>query len=185
MEDEKILELYWQREERAIAETKEKYGHYCQTISYNILNNYEDAKECENDTYNALWNLIPPNRPHYFKAYLGRVVRNISLSKYDYNSAKKRNSTMDLIISELEECLVGKEDVAVSYEEGQIAKHISEFLRTEEKLKRQVFVRRYYYSDSIATISRQFGISESKVKSMLFRLRNKLKCYLEKEGVRI
>ncbi len=183
MEDEKIMDLYWQREESAVAETAKKYGHYCQTIAYNILNDYEDAMECENDAYIALWNTIPPKRPLYFKAFLASVVRNISFSKYDYNSAKKRNSRFDLVLSELEECLVTKEDVASSYEEGEIATYISDYLKTLEKTKRQVFVRRYYYSDSIAMISRQFGISESKVKSMLFRIRNNLRRYLEKEGV--
>lgn len=183
MEDEKIVDLFWERSESAIIETEKKYGQYCKTIAINILGNSEDAKECENDAYHALWNTIPPNRPSVLKAYLGRILRNIAIDKYDYNTAQKRNSKFDLILSELEECIVSPANVELQYEQGEIAKRISEFLWTIDKENRIVFVRRYWYSDSIASIAAQFGMSESKVKSMLFRMRNRLKIYLEKEGV--
>ena len=185
MEDEKILDLYWQRDESAIDETCKKYGHYCQTIAYNILNDYEDVKECENDTYIALWNVIPPKRPLHFKAFVGRIVRNISFDRYDYNVAKKRNSHFDLVLSELEECIPVEPTFTSDYKEGEVAKLISDYLRTLDKTKRQVFIRRYFYSDSIASLSSQFGISESKVKSVLFRIRNGLRLHLQKEGVRV
>lgn len=183
MEDEKIVDLFWERSESAIIETAKKYGQYCKTIAINILGNSEDAKECENDAYHALWNTIPPNRPSVLKAYLGRILRNIAIDKYDYNTAQKRNSKFDLILSELEECIVSPANVELQYEQGEIAKRISEFLWTIDKENRIVFVRRYWYSDSISSIAAQFGMSESKVKSMLFRMRNRLKIYLEKEGV--
>jgi RNA polymerase sigma factor (sigma-70 family) len=183
VEDEKIVDLFWERSESAIIETEKKYGQYCKTIAINILGNSEDAKECENDAYHALWNTIPPNRPSVLKAYLGRILRNIAIDKYDYNTAQKRNSKFDLILSELEECIVSPANVELQYEQGEIAKRISEFLWTIDKENRIVFVRRYWYSDSIASIAAQFGMSESKVKSMLFRMRNRLKIYLEKEGV--
>ncbi len=183
MEDDKIIDLYWKRMEVAIEETSLKYGSYCRTIAYNILSNHEDAEESENDTYTALWKTIPPKRPVNLKAFIGRVVRNLSLTKYDYNVARKRNSSFTVILSELEECLAATETVESQYEKGEIVKYISEFLRTLKKEQRQMFVRRYWYSDSIATIATQFGMSESKVKSMLFRIRGRLRLYLEGKGV--
>lgn len=185
MEDHKIIDLYWERVETAVEETSAKYGNYCRAIAYNILSNHEDAEESENDTYNALWNTIPPKRPQNLKAFIGGVVRNLSLTKYDYNTAKKRNSNFTVILSELEECLAATETVETQYEQGEIAKYISDFLRTLKKEQRQMFILRYWYSDSITTIAIRFGMSESKVKSMLFRIRGKLKLYLEGKGVRL
>lgn len=185
MEDEKIIDLFWERSESAISETSKKYGRYCQKIALNILNNREDAEECENDAYIALWNTIPPNRPSFLKVFLGRMVRNISLDKYDYNTAKKRNNKFDIILSELEECIASTENVESIYEKGQVSKAISDFLRSIDKDKRIVFIRRYWYSDSISDISQLLGFSESKIKSMLFRTRNKLKVHLKKEGLLI
>ena len=115
--------------------------------------------------------------------YLGRITRNIALDKYDYNSAKKRNGEFDLILSELEDCISSADNVEAEYEAGEVATHISEFLRSVDVISRQVFVRRYWYSDCIAEIAIRFGMSESKVKSLLFRIRSKLKIHLEKEGV--
>lgn len=185
LEDEKILDLYWARDDRAITETGCKYGKYCRSIAYNLLSNMEDAKECENDTYAALWSTIPPSRPKRFKAYIGRVVRNISIDRYDYNTAGKRDCNMTSILSELTECIISKDDVWEQYEQGEIARQISAFLRTLDKPARQVFLRRYWYSEPISVIANEFHMSESKVKSMLFRIRNKLRLYLEKEGVHV
>ena len=105
MDDEKIVDLFWERSELAIAETSIKYGMYCRTIAHNILSNYLDAQVCENDTYIAAWNAIPPTRPTKLLAFLGRLTRNIALDRYDYNTAKKRNGEFNILLSELEECI--------------------------------------------------------------------------------
>lgn len=183
MDDEKIIDLFWERSELAIAETSTKYGLYCRTIALNILSDYSDAEECENDTYIAAWNTIPPTRPIKLFAFLGRITRNIALNRYDYHTAKKRRDGFHILLSELEECIPSTYSVELQYESDQVSKAISDFLRSIDSEIRIVFIRRYWYSDSIKNISKQFGISESKIKSMLFRTRNKLKAYLEKEGI--
>ena len=183
MDDEKIVDLYWERSELAIAETSIKYGKYCRTIALNILSNHLDAQECENDTYIAAWNAIPPTRPIKLLAFLGRLTRNIALDRYDYNAAKKRNGKFNILLSELEECIPSANNVEMQYESGQVSMAISDFLRSIDSEIRVVFIRRYWYSDSLKDISKQLGISESKLKSILFRTRNKLKVYLEKEGI--
>lgn len=183
MEDEKIIDLFWDRRETAIEETINKYNSYCLYIANNIINNIEDAKECVNDTYHAVWNKIPPTRPSNFKTFLGRITRNISLDRYDYNKAKKRNSQFDLLLSELEECIPALEDVEKKFFEGQLAKSISNFLRQCSEEQRIIFIRRYWYSDSIRDIAKEYKLNENNVKSILFRTRNKLKIYLEKEGM--
>lgn len=185
MDDEKIVDLFWERSELAIVETKTKYGKYCRSIAFNILSNYSDVEECENDTYIAAWNAMPPTRPTKLLAFLGRLTRNIALDRYDYNFAQKRNGEFNLLLSELEECIPSTYNLEAQYENGQIAKAISKFLYTVDSQRRVIFIRRYWYSDSIKDISLQFGITDSKVKSILFRTRNKLKAYLEKEGIKI
>lgn len=183
MEDEKIVDLLWARSEFAIRELSKKYSGYCQKISFNILNSYDDSIECENDAYLALWNAIPPSRPHSLKAFLGKIVRNVSLVKYDYNNAQKRNSTFDAVLCELENFIASSENVEEIYEQGELAREINTFLTGLDKEKRIAFVRRYWYSDSVADISLRLGISESKVKSILFRTRNNLKLHLKKGDV--
>lgn len=185
MDDKEIITLYLQRSQMAIIETKSKYGHYCRAIASNILSNYADIEECENDTYMAAWNIIPPNWPNKLSVFLGRVIRNIALDKYSYNKAKKRNNEFDVILSELEECLSSPDTVENQYEHGELAKSISKFLYTIDREARSVFIRRYWYSDSIKEISTNFNMSSSKVKSMLHRTRSKLKKHLEKEGFEI
>lgn len=185
MEDKKIIDLYFERSENAIYETANKYGNYCRAIAFNILYNNEDTQECENDTYMAAWKAMPPTRPKILRVYLGRLTRNIALDKYDYNKAKKRNNEFDLILSELEECISSKENIETQFQSNNVSKVISDFLRTVNEEKRCIFLRRYWYSDSIEDISSRFNISSSKVKSTLFRMRKKLKLYLEKEGVNI
>lgn len=182
MEDEIIIDLYWKRSETAISETSRKYGSYCKTIAFNILSDSFEAEECENDTYIAVWNAIPPTRPIMLKSFLGRLVRNIALNRYDYNKAKKRNNEFDILLSELGDC-IASQSTQSEYETGYIAKLISNFLRSIDATSRLVFIRRYWYSDSINDISLRFNMSISKIKSMLFRTRNKLKIYLEKEDV--
>lgn len=183
MEDELIIDLYWERSEDAISETAKKYGRYCYTIAFNLLSNHADAQECENDTYVAAWNAIPPTRPNKLLPFLGRLARNIALNRYDYNMAKKRNDEFNILLSELEECIQAPNTVETEIEAGYVAKLISDFLRTIDTESRCVFLRRYWYSDSIKDISTRYGMSSSKIKSMLFRTRNKLRDYLKKEGV--
>lgn len=183
MEDSQIIELYWQRSEEAIAATSQKYGRLCRRIAMNIVGNFSDAEECENDTYVAVWNAIPPTRPKIFSAFLSKIARNIALNRYEYNKAQKRNNEFDLILSELEECIAAKNTVEDAVEEGVVASMLDDFLETLSKEKRVIFVRRYWYSDSVKDIAKRMQITESKVKTVLFRTRKELQDYLEERGV--
>ena len=183
MEDEKIINLYFDRDERAIEETAKKYGAMVRSIAYRILQSTPDSEECENDTYHTAWNAIPPASPPYLSAFLGRIARNISFDKYQYRHAAKRNIAFETGLSELESCLSAAHDPADEAEQKEIAGQISRFLRKSNPIKRRVFIRRYWYCDSIAEIAKNFGYSESKVKSMLLRTRRELKNYLEKQGM--
>lgn len=186
MDDDMIIDLYWARSESAISETAKKYGNYCAKIAMNILQDREDSEECVNDTYLKAWNAIPPERPVIFLSFLGRIARNLSLNKYKKRNTKKRGGNeVELLLSELESCIPSGSNVEAEYETGMIAKTIDNFLYSIDTENRIVFVRRYWYADSIASISARFNMSESKIKSMLFRTRNKLKAHLEKEGVTI
>lgn len=185
MTDNEIVELYWQRSETAIKETEIKYGKLCRHIAMNILKNSEDADECVNDTYLGAWNAIPPQKPTVFSAYLCRITRNIALKKYGYSNAKKRSMQVEISLTELEDCVFGAKDIPYQFEAEHVAEVISDFLRTLSYENRNVFMRRYWFYDSISDISSRFAISESKVKSMLFRTRSKLKDYLMKEGIEL
>lgn len=182
MDDERIVDLFWERSETAITETSKKYSAYICTIAYNILSNVHDAEECENDTYSAAWNAIPPARPNVLKAFLGKLARNIACDRYDYNTARKRNSNFDVLLSELEEVIVSPQSEWL-YEDGQIAKLIRDFLLTQTQQNRAIFVYRYWHSEPAKVIATRFRMSESNVNTRLSRLRGKLKAYLEKEGV--
>lgn len=184
MKDEDIINLYWEREERAISATAEKYGNYCHVIAYNILHNNEDAEECANDTYLAAWNSIPPHRPHPLSAYLGRITRNLALNKYKRSNTKKRGfGQVPSVLSELEECIPSSSSVEQEAEENRLIELINDFLYTQPQIKRTVFVRRYWHLWAIRTIAEKYDMTESKVASILFRMRNELKEHLEKEGI--
>lgn len=183
MEDKDIIELYWKRTQRAITETAEKYGNRLHSLSMNILHNYEDAEECVNDTYHETWNHIPPQRPDFFFAYLAKLTRHFSLGRYDYHHAKKRSAEIVELTTELESCIPAPNDYERKLQSEEIGKIISEFLEKQTQQMRIVFVRRYWYMDSIQEIANSQQISESKVKSMLFRMRNKLREYLVKEDI--
>lgn len=185
MEDSQIIELYWNRSESAISETSNKYGRLLRNIALNILGNYSDAEECENDTYVAAWNNIPPTRPNVFSAFLSRIVRNISINRYEYNRAKKRNGEYDLILSELEECIAADTSVEDDYAAGEISGYIDDFLKSQKQEVRVIFVRRYWYADSVKDIAERMRITESKVKTVLFRTRSKLQEYLAERGVTV
>lgn len=183
MEDSKIIDLYWERSESAIKETQLKYGKLCNHIAMNVLHNIENVEECVNDTYLGAWNAMPSQRPNILSAFLCRITRNIALKKYEYNHAQKRNPEIEASFTELDDCITSSENVEEQYEAIYIAKLVSQFLRTLSYENRNIFLRRYWYFDSISEIANCFQYSESKVKSMLFRIRMKLKEQLEKEGV--
>jgi RNA polymerase sigma-70 factor (ECF subfamily) len=184
VDDQFIVNLFWERSEAAITETAHKYGAYCRSIAQNILRNHEDAEECINDTYMSLWNSIPPQKPSSFRAYLAKIARNHSLNKYAQKTALKRGSReQPLIFEELAECVSFGHSTETLWETRLLTAQINAFLRSQSKETQIVFVRRYWYSDSIHAISARLLISESKVKSILFRCRKKLKDYLEREGV--
>jgi len=186
MNDAEIIELYWSRSESAISETSNKYGGYCNTIAMNILHNHEDSEECVSDVFFGVWNSIPPEKPSLLKPFIGRITRNFALNKYKAYSAKKRGGgTVELLLSELEDCIPSWRNVEAEYEAGFVAGLISEFLSTAGKEQRLIFIRRYWYADKIAEISKRYGISENNIKSTLYRTRIRSKEYLEKEGITI
>lgn len=183
-DDNNIIKLFWERSEEAIVETSKKYSNYCYTIAYNILYNNEDAEECVNDTYLRAWNTIPPDRPNCLATFLGKITRNLSLNKYKYHKAAKRGfGQVESAISELEACIPASTDTELLFDELVLTEAINNFLGNQKKIKRIVFIQRYWYLMPIKEIAEQFNMSESKAKSMLFRTRNELKGYLEKEGV--
>lgn len=184
MKDREIIDLYWERKETAISATAEKYGKYCHSISYNILHNHEDAEECVNDTYLGAWKSIPPQRPECLSAYLGKITRNFSLNYFKQYTAEKRGGGQtEAVLSELEDCIPAETDVEQAIDEMILVKSINRFLREQPEQKRNIFIRRYWYLCPIRDIAENYGMSESKVASLLFRMRNKLKTHLEKEGI--
>lgn len=186
LEDGQIIELYWNRAEAAISATAAKYSRFLHAISLRIVRNPEDADECVNDTYLRTWNSIPPTRPQVLKAYLGTIVRNLSLDCYNRRFAARRQAgEFTLLLSELEECIPASKTLEEAYEDQEIADSISHFLQKLSAEKQKIFIRRYYYCEDIKEIAARYGYSESKVKSALFDTRKKLKKYLEKEGIYI
>ncbi len=179
MEDGKIIELYFDRNEEAIKQTQLRFGKLCHGIAHNILGNTADAEECENDTYLGVWNAIPPQKPKNLKAFVAKIARNLALGRLEYNTADKR-SGIAADFSELENVLADEE---TSMTEEDIGHLISEFLRGEREDARNVFMRKYWFFDSIEDIAKRYAFSESKVKSMLFHTRNKLRHYLKSKGV--
>lgn len=184
LKDENIIGLYFERNEKAIAETDKKYGKLCFSIAHNILQSAEDSKECVNDTYLHLWNSIPPVKPKNFPAFISKVARFVSFDRYDFLHAKKRFSEGEVPFEELEEVLPD-DRMKKETEDSELGEIIDGFLRKEKPDSRNVFIRRYYFCDSVSEIAKRFAFSESKVKSMLGRTRKRLREYLEKEGVRL
>lgn len=184
MEDERIVELYWARSEKAISETADKYGRYCYSIAYNILHSREDSEECVNDTYLKAWNAMPEERPRRLAAFLGRITRNLSLNRLEKYEAKKRGAgQVPLALEELQECVPSADNTEQIVDDMALADLLNRFLASSGAEKRKIFMRRYWYLSSVAEIAKAYGISESKVKMSLLRSREELKRYLEKEGV--
>ena len=184
MEDGDIIALYLERNQEAIAETEKKYGRYCYSIAYNILYNAEDAEESVNDALMNAWNSIPPHIPSILSAFLGKLTRYVSLKKWRYARAQKRGGgEITLAYEELSDCIPGNKSVEEELQEKELAEIIDRFLDELPAAERHIFICRYWYFDDISTISKQFGFSNSKVKSMLYRIRKKLLFRLNKEGV--
>lgn len=183
MEDEKIVQLYWNRDENAIPVTTEKYGPYCTGIARNILGNYEDAEECVNDTYLNAWNAMPPHRPQILSAFLGKLTRNLSFNRWKHNHADKRGGyTLPQVLDELGECVAGKDSVESELERKELVMALNNYLTTLSSHKRNIFIRRYWYTDSINDIACRFSMTEGGVSMLLSRLRKDLHNYLIKRG---
>ena len=183
MDDEKIVRLYWDRDEQAIPATSEKYGKYCTSIAGNILGNKEDAEECVNDTYLHAWNAIPPHRPVLLSTFLGKIVRNLSLNRYKHNTADKRGGgELPAVLDELSELVSGSDDVEQEFHAKELVKTIDAFLDTLSPEKRSIFVCRYWYTESISQIAARYGMSEGAVSMTLNRLRSKLHSCLSERG---
>lgn len=180
MDDIRIIELYFARDEEAIRETDKKYGRYCHYIAKNILNNDEDAKEIVNDTYLKAWNTIPPNRPNPLKPYVGTISRNLALDAYDKYHAQKRGGQCELVFEELADFIPdGGADIGESV---ALSDAISRFLASLPERTRNIFVRRYYYLSPISEIASDYGMKESNIGMHLLRTRKKLEDFLKKEG---
>lgn len=184
MEDRQIVDLYFERNELAIAETGKKYGGYCYNIAYRIVMSLPDAEECVNDTWLHAWNAMPPQRPKVLRQFLAKITRNLSLDRRRVNLAQKRGGgELELTLEELSECIGGNSDPADNLEMEELKKGISEFLHTLPERERSIFLRRYFYLEKTSAIARQYLIKEANVRLILSRTRQKLKDYLWKEGL--
>ena len=184
MKDTEIIELYWNRDEAAITASADTYGNYCYSIAYNILSNNEDAEECVNDTWLNAWKSIPPQRPNRLSTYLGKITRNLSLNRYKLLTAQKRGKgQVELALSELEGCIPVQGDMDQITDEMVLVNAIETFLCAQPRTERNIFIGRYWYLYPIRDLAGAYRMSESKVVSMLHRMRTKLKLHLEKEGI--
>lgn len=181
MDDKSIIELYFSRDEDALKETALKYGRLCYSIAYNVLGNREDAEECVNDTYAGMWGAIPPARPDNLTAFISKIARNLSLKRLEHQARAKR-SGVSVSLSELED-VISDGDVFEHITEEELGRLISDFLRGETREVRGVFIRKYFFFDSVSQISKRYSFTESKVKSMLFHARKRLGEYLRKNGI--
>ncbi|MEY8357152.1 sigma-70 family RNA polymerase sigma factor [Lachnospiraceae bacterium 54-53] len=184
MTDEKIIELYWSRDESALEESSRQYGRYCFSIAHNILKNKEDSDECVNDTWLKAWNAIPPQRPNKLSLFIGRITRNLAFDRFKAQKAQKRcGGEFMLVLEELDECIPSKNGVESAILDEDLNNIINSFLHMLPKRECSIFLARYWYSKPLAEIAQQFSVRENSVKASLFRSRKKLKAYLEKEGV--
>ncbi len=184
MDDGKIIEQFFERNENALKETEAKYGRLCASIARNILRDKSDQEECLNDIYLNLWNTIPPEHPRNFAAFIAKLARNICLKRVEFNTALKRTPEAEISISELEDILPDK-NAEFDIADEELGKLISRFLMTENEDARNVFLRKYWFFDSVKDIAKGYGFTQSKVKSMLYHTRERFKKYLEKEGIKL
>lgn len=182
MEDQQIVDLYFARSESAITETDRKYGRYCHSIAYNILEDHEDAKEIVNDTYLKAWNTIPPNRPDPLKPYVGMISRHLSLDRYEEYHTQKRGGQVPLVLEELAECIPDNDSREDIGESVALKDALARFIRSLPDKTQVIFLRRYWYASSVAEIAEEYGMRENSVNVLLHRTRKKLKDHLQKEG---
>ena len=178
MEDYKIVDLYWERKEKAIAETEKKYGKMLHSLSYSLLSSHEDAEECVNDTYLGAWNTMPSARPMYLGPFLSKITRRLSIDRWRRDHREKRGGVAGMV-EELTECIPDENTPAAEYQRGLLRGELNSFLGTLSEEKRAVFVRRYFYAQPVGVIAQEMGIGEAKVKVVLHRLREQLKQRLE------
>ena len=183
MDDEKIIEMFFDRNEQALGETEQKYGKYCYAVSYRILNSNEDSEECVNDTWLAAWNAIPPKRPESLRGFLARICRNISLDRLDFLKADKRNRNVTEAFEELEAFLSGGEENVP--EEMFMREAVNRFLASLDRKTRIIFMRRYWYFCTVTEIAESLRISENSVRVTLHRTKLKMRNFFEKEGITI
>ncbi len=183
MEDHQIIKLYFARNEQAIQETESKYGKYCYRIAKNILSIHEDAEECVNDTYFSVWKQIPPTMPEVFRLFLGRITRNISISRFRSLRSKKRYNGMETLLSELDDCVPSSESVEEVVEAMQLSEFINSWLDELPEEEAMLFVRRYWFGDEVQALATACGISAAKMAQKMFQLRKSLKAFLEEKGV--
>ena len=184
MTDLQIIELYWARSEEAIPATSAAYGGYCTTIAWNILRNHEDTEECVADTWHRAWQSMPPERPSPLRVWLGKITRNLALDRWRAGRAEKRGGgQVEVLLSELEGCLPAGDDPEKQTEDREIIDAINAFLRAQSYTARVIFIRRYWYGDSVADIAQAMGMGRGAVKSALFRAREGLREHLAKEGL--
>ena len=174
MDDNGIIQLYWDRNDQAIRATSQKYGHYCKAIARNILNSEEDAEECVNDTYLHAWDAMPPHWPEQLSTFLGKITRNLAFNRYKHNHTEKRGGgELALVLDELTDCIIDRQE---------LIKSINSFVRKLPTEKRNIFLRRYWYADSISAIAKDYGILQGTVSKKLERIRKQLKVYLSERG---
>lgn len=183
MDDRQIIALFFERSEQAITELANKYGSLCTKISFNILRSKEDAEECVNDAYLGAWNTIPQQNPNPLLSYICKIVRNLSIKKYHANTAKKRNSFYDIALDELEPCFPSANSIEEICNEKELTRLLNQFLASLDQQSRVMFVRRYFFADSISEIAVMFQISNHNATVRLSRIRNRLKLFLQKEGI--
>lgn len=183
MDDDQIVELFWNRDESAIGQAAEKYGAYCHTIAMNVLSNCEDAEECVNDTWLRVWNAIPPQRPRVFRAWVGKITLRLALNRWQKNHSEKRNAGLAEILSELEDCIPSGQSIEQQMTSSEITRIINRWLGALGREDRVIFVRRYWHGDTVKQLALECGVSPGKMAKRLFILRGKLKAALAKEDI--
>ena len=185
MEDSAIIALYFDRDENAIRETDKKYGAFCRKVAFNILSVNEDTEECVSDTYLKVWNKIPPERPMRFMAWLGKIVRNTALNLYTKLHSQKRFNGIEMMLDELSECIPSDVSLEKEIEDKEITIAVNTWLKSISADERYLFIRRYWYGDAVNVLAKQQKVSPHTMTQRLYRIREKLKNYFEKEGIAI
>ena len=183
MEDGQIVNLYWRRDEDAIRATEQKYGGFCRRLSMNILHSFQDSEECVNDAYGRCWDTMPPQRPASLRAYLGVIIRNLSISRYRASRAQKRFGGAEVLLSELADCVPAPESVQRTVEAGELGQLISDWLAGLDGESRALFIRRYWNGDAVRDLAAELNVRPNALTKRLLRLREALRRFLEKEGV--